>query len=48
MSEDQKRSFFISIPEKGSVKECSKYQTIALILHYGKVILEILQARLLL
>ena len=35
-----------SIPKKGNAKECSNYHTIALILHAGKVILKILQARL--
>ena len=31
--QDWKRSVFISIPEKGNAKECSKYHTIALISH---------------
>ena len=31
---------------KGNAKECSKYRTIALILHTSKVMLKILQARL--
>ena len=44
--EDWKRSVFISIPKKGNAKECSNYRTIALISHYSKVILKILQARL--
>ena len=44
--QDQKRSIFISIPKKGSVKECSNYLTIVLILHASKVMLKILQARL--
>ena len=39
-------SVFISIPKKGNAKECSNYQTIALILHARKVMLKILQARL--
>ena len=43
--QDQKRSVFIPIPKKGNAKECSSYCTIALILHAGKVILKILQAR---
>ena len=43
---DWKRSVFIPIPKKGSVKECSNYCTIALISHTSKVILKILQARL--
>ena len=44
--QDWKRSVFISIPKKGSTKECSNYHTIALILHTSKVMLKILQARL--
>ena len=44
--QDWKRSIFIPIPEKGSVKECSNYHTIALISHTSKVMLKILQARL--
>ena len=44
--QDWKRSIFISIPKKGSVKECSHYCTIALISHASKVVLKILQARL--
>ena len=43
---DWKRSVFILIPEKGSVKECSNYHTIALTSHASKVMLKILQARL--
>ena len=43
---DWKRSVFIPIPKKGSVKECSNYCTIALISHASKVMLKILQARL--
>ena len=31
--QDWKRSIFIPIPSKGSNKECSNYQTIALIIH---------------
>ena len=41
-----KRSVFIPIPKKGSVKECSNYCTIALISHASNVMLKILQARL--
>ena len=41
-----KRSVFIPIPKKGSAKECSNYQTIALISHASKVRFKILQARL--
>ena len=44
---DWKRSVFISIPNKGNAKECSNYCIIALISHASKVILKILQARLL-
>ena len=44
--QDWKRSIFISIPKKGSAKECSNYHTIALISHASKVMLKILQARL--
>ena len=41
-----KRSVFIPIPKKGNAKECSNYNTVALISHAGKVMLKILQARL--
>ena len=44
--QDWKRSVFIPVPKKGSTKECSNYQTIALISHASKVILKILQVRL--
>ena len=44
--QDWKRSVFIPIPQKGNAKECSNYQTIALISHTSKVMLKILQARL--
>ena len=37
---------FIPIPKKGNAKECSNYQTIALISHASKVMLKILQAKL--
>ena len=40
------KSVLIPIPKKGNAKECSKYRTIALISHAGKVMLKILQARL--
>ena len=43
---DWKRSVFIPIPKKGNAKECSNYQTIALISHASKVMLKILQAKL--
>ena len=35
----------ISIPKKGTAKECSNYHTIALISHASKVMLKILQVR---
>ena len=38
-----KRSVFIPVPKKGNAKECSNYQTIALISHISKVMLKILQ-----
>ena len=44
--QDWKRSVFIPIPKKGNAKECSNYQTIALISHASKVMLKIFQARL--
>ena len=44
--QDWKGSVFISIPKKGNAKECSNYQTIALISHASKAMLKILQARL--
>ena len=44
--QDWKSSVFISIPKKGSTKECSNYCTIVLISHASKVMLKILQARL--
>ena len=43
-TQDWKRSVFIPIPKEGSAKECSNYQTIALISHASKVMLKILQA----
>ena len=42
-----KRSVFIPIPKKDNAKECSNYHTFALISHSSKVMLKILQARLL-
>ena len=45
-SQDWKRSIFIPIPQKGNAKDCSKYHTVALILHASKVMLKIFQARL--
>ena len=41
-----KVQFFLPIPKKGYVKECSNYRTIALISQASKVMLKILQARL--
>ena len=40
------RSVFIPISKKGIAKECSNYNTIALISHASKVMLKILQASL--
>ena len=45
--QEWKRSVFIPIPKKGNAKECSGYHTIALISHTSKVMLKILQARIL-
>ena len=45
--QDWKRTVFIPIPKKGNAKECSNYCTIALISHISKVMLKILQVRLL-
>ena len=42
---DWKRPAFISIPKKGSVKECLNYRTTTIISHASKVMLKILQAR---
>ena len=44
--QDWKRSVFIPIPQEGNAKECSNYRTIALISHYSRVMLKILQVRL--
>ena len=44
--QDWKKSVFILIPKKGSVKKCSNYCTIVLMSHTSKVMLKILQARL--
>ena len=43
----QEKSVFISIPKKGNCKECSNYHIIAPISQASKVMLKILQARLL-
>ena len=40
------KSVFIPIPKKGNAKECSNYNTIALISHASKITLKIPQARL--
>ena len=40
------KGVFISIPKKGSPKECSNYLTVAVTSHASKVMLKILQARL--
>ena len=42
---DWKRSVLIPIPKKGSPKECSDYQNIALVSHANKFMLKILHAR---
>ena len=44
---DWKKYIFIPIPKKGDAKECSNYRTIALISQASKVMLKILQTRLL-
>ena len=44
--QDWKKSVFIPIPKKGNDKEYSNYHTIALISHAGKIMLNILQAKL--
>ena len=41
-----KDQFSFQSPKKGNAKECSNYQTIALISYSGKVMLKILQATL--
>ena len=46
VAKDWKRTVFIPIPKKGNAKECSNYDTTALISHASKVMLKILQARL--
>ena len=45
MATGLKISVSISIPKKGSAKECSNYCTIAFISHASKIVLKILQAR---
>jgi len=44
--QDWKRSVFIPVPKKGNTKECSNYQSIALISHASKAMLKIPLARL--
>ena len=44
--QDWKMSILISIPKRGSTKECAHRQTSALISHAGKVMLKIFHARL--
>ena len=44
--QDWESSVFIPIPKKGSAKECSNYCTIAVISHYSRVMIKILQVRL--
>ena len=44
---DWKKSVFIPIPKKDNAKKCSNYRTIVLISHASKVMIKILQARLL-
>ena len=44
--QDWQRSVLISVPMKGSTKECSNSRTIVLIFHAIKVMLKILQVRL--
>ena len=45
--QDWKRSVFIPIPKKGNAEECSNYRTTTLISYASKVMMKILQARLL-
>ena len=44
--QDWKRSILIPIPKKGSTKECSNHQIIALISYASKVMIKILHSRL--
>ena len=43
--QDWKRSILTLIPKKGSTKECSSHQTVALISHASKIMLKILHAK---
>lgn len=47
-STNGKHSIYIPIPKEGDAKEYSHYRTIALISHASKVMLKVLQQRLLL
>ena len=42
---DWKRSILISIPKKGSTKECANHRTIAFISHASKVMIQILHSK---
>ena len=44
-SQNWKMSVFIPVPKNGNAKECSNYQTIAIISHFSKVIPKILLDR---
>ena len=44
--QDWQRPILIPVPKKGSMKECSNYQTTVLISHAIKVMLKILQVML--
>ena len=46
-AQDWKKAIFIPVPRKGNVKECSNYHTIVLFPHANKIMLKILQVRLL-
>ena len=44
--QDWKRSVLITVPKKGTTKECANHQTVALISQASMVLLKILHARL--
>ena len=46
MSQEWKRSIFLTLPKKGDLRLCSNYRTIALIPHASKILLKIIQDRL--
>ena len=46
MATGLEKSVFTPTPKMDSAKECSNYQTVALIFHANKVMLKILHARL--